>query len=79
VIRLREQLQQEVDVAPVAVIPSPPLGWKARLRNRLRALPLVGPFCRYLKRLIYLPWNFHILFTQFQEQLQRERDRRDSA
>jgi len=47
-----------------------------RIKAVMRRVPMLGAGLRYLKRLIYLPWNFHILFQQFQETMHRERDRR---
>jgi hypothetical protein len=33
---------------------------------------VVGKFCRYGKRVVFLPWNFHKLYAMFQEAFQRQ-------
>jgi predicted SAM-dependent methyltransferase len=38
-----------------------------RLAGRLRNVPVIGKVGRYLKRAIFLPWNFHKLFVAFHE------------
>ena len=61
------------EVAPAEPSWTDAKAWPCTIRAKLRKLPVVGPTCRYLKRLIYLPWNFHILFTQFQQQMRERR------
>jgi glycogen synthase len=63
-----------VPMAPRAVVVAAPPSRLARVRSRLKTLPLVGKALRYLKRAILLPVHFARFHQTFHEQQQTARE-----
>lgn len=60
-------LKRKLLSSPMARLALPGGSLVGRIRERMRRLPLFGKGLRYLRRWVYLPWNFHKFYVAFFE------------